>query len=117
MKKLICILVLCFSFVCTSAFAEKSFMLTEIEGLMGRIFFNQQVEEDVYYPITIQFIGKATGEGINLPIQEIITIGTPSDTPATPKELYQLIKTKFGQAIANKIKDIYMNGIAEDISN
>lgn len=118
MKKFICFLiVVMFALPC---FAEKAFTLTEVKDLFARIHFNQQVPlEDgtvKYYIAVVAFQAKVAGEGIQMPIQAIIPLGQLRDTPATPKEIYTAIKNKMGQDIADKIKEIYIDGINEDIS-
>lgn len=117
MKHLILIIVMLL--VATSAYAGKQFELTSIDELFGRIFFNENVgtqDEPEYYPITIQFVGRATGAGISLPVGEMIRIGGKQSDGHTPKELYTLLVNAFGQNAANKVKNIYINGINEDIS-
>lgn len=118
MKKFIFLLIfLSLAFPC---FAEKQFTLTSIDELFGRIHFNQSVPQEdgtiKYYIAVIAFQAKVKGEGIEMPSQVVIPLGALRSTKATPKEIYTAVKAKMGQDVADKIKEIYLNGINEDIS-
>ena len=120
MKKILLTLLIILMFT-NQTLAERQIILTEIRDLYGRIFFNHeekdsQTGEPIYYPIVISFTAKAVGEEMTINVGDTIQIGQPQNLPATGKELYQLIKQKFGQVVADKIKNIYLEGISEDIS-
>ena len=97
--------------------ADKTLTVSEMRDVRGQILFN--IRDDsagVYYPIVIEFGGFAEGDDISLRVNEVIAIGTPQATEFTPHEIYDVIKTKFGQTIADKLKSLYIKGINEDIS-
>jgi len=100
-------------------FADKQITLNQLSGLYGRVLFNtnqSQTDTPEYYAITIQFGAKASDGGqIQLACQTIMNVGQPRLTPYTPKEIYDLLKT-VNPALANKLKELYLEAINEDLS-
>jgi len=119
MKKLALLAIVLFV---SPVFAERQINLTEIQDMRIEVTFNREEidpndpEGVVFYPMALRFWGFPTGDGIKLRVTDFLLVGAPQDTPFAPKELYQVVKAKMGQKIADKIKNIYMVGINEDPS-
>ena len=120
MKALIRILLI--TIICLSinnAFAAKQFTLDTIENINGYIQFNptQNVNKQLkYYPMVIRFQAQAVGNDIRYDIGNFLVLGQPKDTRYTPQEIYQFLKNKVNPKVANKFKDIYLQGINADPS-
>jgi len=95
----------------------KEISLTEIRDLVMQVCFNYKKESGKYVPCMIFFSGKATGENVLVVVDETLSIGEERDKSYSPKEIYSFVKQKLGQEIADKIKNIYLTGINEDISS
>jgi len=100
----------------------KRIILTEISNLVIQIQLNvrgmkpdAKSEEIVYFPAVVSIKGKAIGSDVALDIEDSLTLGEPKKTPFTPKEIYAMVKSKFGNEIAEKIKGIYLKGINEEL--
>jgi len=99
----------------------KNYTLDSVENLIGRIKFNHQegVDEDnnsLYYIIRIEFVGRGVNGGAVKTSTEGLNIGNPQTEKFTPKEIYTKIQQSMGNAIANKLKDLYLDLIDDDIS-
>lgn len=69
-----------------------------------------------YYPAQLSLEGEAFSNGISYKLNDGIFLGPAREIKYTPQELYSFIRIKMGQEIADKIKDLYLAGINEDIS-
>lgn len=120
MKKILCMMI-AMAVIAVNCYAAKQITLTEIkdfrfEGTINVPIQNPQTGKIEYYPAGIVFYGFPSGEGVKLRAREDLAIGTARSTPYTMKEIYDLLVQKFGQVFADKVKNIWMNGIGEDIS-
>lgn len=101
----------------------KSIILTTIKKLRITILFMEDAfvydssRNKKYIKALVKISGKPFDTIVsgNL-IEKTIEIGTQKDTPYTAKETYTFIVNNFGQAVANEVKDLYLEGIEEDIT-
>jgi len=101
----------------------KQITFDTIARLGGRILFNFEVASQdengppEYYPVALQFYCVAKGSGAaDRKMSTVIPLGVTRVTPYTPKEIYTRVSAKMGQDVADTIKDLYIEGIADDIS-
>jgi hypothetical protein len=99
----------------------KDYSLDKIKNLNGVIKLNYKTHEGdppelKYYIVRLEWHGKAVNSGASKKSMVHINDGTPQDTEYTPKQIYQRVKTIFGNGIANKLKELYLDLIDDDIS-
>lgn len=84
-------------------------------GLEGKVIFNYNDGSD-YYVAAIRFQITAKGLNARRDLTTTIPFGSPSATKFTIQQIYTAVSNKMGQDVANEIKDLYLEGINEDIS-
>lgn len=114
MKKLIIIFML--AFLTLGGYADKLVSFNKITDVYGKILFNYQ-ENNQYWAIAIIFYGNATSDegDYGTRIYNVKKVGTGRDTLYTPKEVF-VVLNNFSPSLASKYKQIYTDGISEDIS-
>ncbi len=98
---------------------SKSYVLDNVKDLSGRLEFNHKIVLDgkiVYYIMRIRFIAIGANGAASRNGKKEINIGEPSEIEFTPKQIYTKIKKSMGTAIANTVKDLYIELINDDIS-
>lgn len=100
---------------------SKQYTLSSIDDLNARIKFNytegtDENENPLYYIIRIEFAGTGVNGGAIKSSTSGLNIGNSQITKFTPQEIYTKLKQSMGNAIANKLKDLYIDLIDDDIS-
>lgn len=99
----------------------KDYTLTSITDLFGRIIFNyidgyDSNNEPKYHVARLEWHARGVNGGAEKRGTDFINLGASQSTPFTPQEIYTAVKNNLGTVPANKLKDLYIELINDDIS-
>jgi len=97
----------------------KQYTLTDINNVHFTIIPNSEVVVNGfvrYYILRLEVHGTATNGGASKPGVEFVNVGSPSDTKFTAQQIYTRITQISSTAIANTMKNLYLDLIGDDIS-
>ncbi|HDY86560.1 MAG TPA: hypothetical protein ENH82_00410 [bacterium] len=118
MKKIIRIFLFAFIMLSGSnAFAERQATINTLKNVTVSIKFNVRTKSEIdntilYVPIRVVFTAIATGDNVVGNGVSLADFGTPTNTPKTVKEIYQLLPAPFKPLYKNAI----INAVGDDIS-
>jgi len=97
-------------------YADKQVTLTDVDNLRIIIEFNVwDSSAAAYQPAVVIVRGNATDGEVQRGVTKILRIGQLGNR-LSPSQIYTAVKNNLGQAVANKVKELYLDGIGEDIS-